>query len=579
MLFSLLFILSFSHKCIHDQLQIQTRMHSDLIGKKNTLDLSSGKETIRLTINTSQIFQQIDPHMCKTIGQVVTWTYGTFKCEYRHMMTEEKLSTLNMTFQKLTNHLQQLLKVDRLSSPFTVRTIGDITITPYKTSDDLHITAVVRPFEGTLTLASAFSADLNPYDKRPITGGIYINAACIPDTFTNDFYQTVFHETCHILAISSNLYSNWINPLTQAHYNPVETYTVPGYPKKTFYVITGPYSKQFAKDHFNITRDIVDFPVGIIIEDQGGTGTALSHPKELYYLTDVMQGFQVPPSRISNVTLSLLADSGWYEVNFSMAEPFPYGNGKTLDGKPLQDFISKPPRQVFPSNYMCDSSESNICTFDFMGGGKCPDKFSYDCSKSSSGPCSNIKWYDPNETNIISNLEIFDYQLFPIPYANMLCYDTSLNQKYAQLGMYFSNLSMCALSSLYPNVMPGKLIPGCFKMTCTESSELYIHVDKQVKKCDEKDEKLKFFGYAGYVVCPDPNRVCRMRRFLGMNNTDPGTSTYNLFDYEWVVIVVCCVFVIVVFFAASLYCCIQNRIRRRKLQQALNRMDGHLIQG
>ncbi|EAX94082.1 GP63-like [Trichomonas vaginalis G3] len=544
--------------------------HPDLVGQKEALEADSTRLPIRVSINYSQIEDKSDSYMCLKKGQTISWRMGTVTCSDTDLMTQTKLDVLKQAFSQLSQTLSSLLNVTRLTKPITISSFADITVDTYSILTDLHITAVVRPFGTDSTLASAFSWTLNPKDNRPIQGGIYINPTCIPSTLTHEFFMTILHETCHVLGISQNFYEKWKNPQTGLVYpsGPVQSYYLPGIPNKLFYVEIGPYAQEFAKQQFGVVTS-KQIPTGIILEDQGGSGTSMSHPKELYYLTDLMDGYQVPPSRLSNVTLSLLMDSGFYDVNFSMAEPLPYGNGISINGSLLTNFTTRPPQEVLPSHYFCEITDSSVCTFDFLAGAKCPTPYRLNCSQSNS-ICKIKEFIDPFGKEIVSNLDMFDYQMSAIPFANMQCMDHSLNANYAKLGMSFSNNSMCAMSSLYPGPLPGDKIPGCFRMDCDESKKLYIHVDKQNKQCKSKGQKIGFVGYSGSIICPDPEMVCNMRDFLGYERSDPGKSTYNIRDYSWLSIMIGCIVAVVCLISFTIYIFVRRRLRRRQIMHALS---------
>ncbi|KAF8821527.1 hypothetical protein IE077_000263 [Cardiosporidium cionae] len=83
--------------------------------------------------------------------------------------------------------------------------------------------------------------------------------------------------------------------------------------KPTTWVIT-PTARDFAKTFFkcNSTR-------GIAIENQGESGSVGSHIESLAQLEDTMTAALTGISALSNFTLTILRDSGWYGINFHRA--------------------------------------------------------------------------------------------------------------------------------------------------------------------------------------------------------------------------------------------------------------------
>jgi hypothetical protein len=120
------------------------------------------------------------------------------------------------------------------------------------------------------------------------------------------------------LGFSNNWYSHYVDD-GGLYYTtgPVESATTAG---NTVSVITLPRVKLFSQAHYNCSSVI-----GFELEDGGGGGTAGAHWELRTGYNEIMTGFANTELIISNLTLSLFRDMGWYQVNYTLAEPFTLG--------------------------------------------------------------------------------------------------------------------------------------------------------------------------------------------------------------------------------------------------------------
>ena len=76
------------------------------------------------------------------------------------------------------------------------------------------------------------------------------------------------------------------------------------------------------QEHFNC-QDISR----LLLEDQGSQGTTGSHLEKFIFGNELMCGSNHFSPRFSKMTLALMKDSGWYEVDFDKADLFEFGKG------------------------------------------------------------------------------------------------------------------------------------------------------------------------------------------------------------------------------------------------------------
>jgi hypothetical protein len=73
--------------------------------------------------------------------------------------------------------------------------------------------------------------------------------------------------------------------------------------------------KETAIKYFNCNN-----VVGVELENEGSAGSVGSHWERAVLHNEQMTASAFPDSSYSDFTLSLLHDSGWYQVNFNLSE-------------------------------------------------------------------------------------------------------------------------------------------------------------------------------------------------------------------------------------------------------------------
>lgn len=131
--------------------------------------------------------------------------------------------------------------------------------------------------------------------------------------------------------------------------------------------IQTPTINNWMKSHFNCG-------IGAPLEDQGSDGSAGAHFERSVFQDELMTASDLTTRlTLSTATLSLLASTGWYEVNFNMSEGFSFGKGQGCE------FISRLCKGNFPE--YCYSPNEISCTFDASAIATCIyDPFSNNCN-------------------------------------------------------------------------------------------------------------------------------------------------------------------------------------------------------
>lgn len=170
-----------------------------------------------------------------------------------------------------------------------------------------------------------------------------------------------------------------------------------------------------------------------------------------------MTASTIQDSRVSQFALALLEGSGWYKVNYSMAEPMTWGKGKGCDflNTPC---VSKTTNNTVFEEY-CSPLRAVGCSWTGRGAGSCG---SSSIKTNSALDPSVDYWYNKTIVNdgFSDNCPIFTI------YSNIDCEDSTL-QAAATLSSYefYGQGGKCFTGNLYK---PGASISTtgyCFKPT------------------------------------------------------------------------------------------------------------------
>ena len=169
------------------------------------------------------------------------------------------------------------------------------------------------------TLASAGPRYTDTENERPIIGVVNINAN-IKYSQSNSEYAlttTILHEFTHILGfLYSYFESTYKNIFKKTDENGVVRY-----------YINSPKVLEVAKKYFNCSSI-----EGVELEESGGEGTAASHWEARILLGEYMNGYTYREEEVvSEFTLALLEDSGYYKANYYTGGLMRYGKGKGCD--------------------------------------------------------------------------------------------------------------------------------------------------------------------------------------------------------------------------------------------------------
>ena len=239
------------------------------------------------------------------------------------------------SLNKAVETLQSLLKVrkHKYGYSFTDEQIKNIKITDWnktiigdkaignsKTLDiDLFIFGRFDNQMDSLTLASAGPRYLVSGTGQPLVGVVSINPkVSFSKMNSKEYFQSIIiHEFTHILGFLNDHFKNYFKNI----YNITDDYGLQRY------FINSTKVLEVARKYFNCPN-----LEGVELEESGCSGTAGSHWEARILLGEYMNGAIYPEEQvISEFTLALLEDSGYYKANYYTGGLMRYGKGKGCD--------------------------------------------------------------------------------------------------------------------------------------------------------------------------------------------------------------------------------------------------------
>ena len=166
-------------------------------------------------------------------------------------------------------------------------------------------------------IAAAKSCLIASTSYKPIAGNLYINKDYLSFNKRNsELYikYVLLHEITHILIFHPAL----LNFLKMIAIKEIKG--------EQLLLINSTKALEKAREHFGC-KDLK----GIPLENQGGEGSAGFHWESRYMLGDYMISTAYPDTVISDITLALFEDSGFYQVNYDYGNLFKFGKNKGCD--------------------------------------------------------------------------------------------------------------------------------------------------------------------------------------------------------------------------------------------------------
>jgi hypothetical protein len=344
-------------------------------------------------------------------------------------------------------------------------------------------------------IAAAKFCHLASGTMRPIIARTSINSNQLLEPRGNEIVHeknlvTMMHEMMHALGFTSSLFPYFLDENGKTRKGHIKTFNIAG---KTRTVIDVPVLTQKLRNYYGCSS-----LQGAIMENNGGSGTAVSHFERKYFGYEAMTSGSIIGKRFSEFSLGMLEASGWYDIDYSYAEPFSFGQGNGCD------FISASCSNAASRFDEYCTGSNRGCSATGRGGGSCNNDPNMD----------GCRFYYPFEYNDCENddaaddARLADLQVFGRG-AGSKCFTGTLNTRKSSNGLTsFCFKSNCVGSGSSTQV---EVQVGSHKITCTKAGSQNID------------------GYYGSVDCPDPLTFCNGpgKQFCPRNCMGRGTCVNN----------------------------------------------------
>ena len=309
--------------------------------------------------------------------------------------------------------------------------------------------------------------------QRPLIARTNINSALFSDASSDVLRHEkniylVMHEITHTLGFSNGLYKYFLDENGKKRTGHIKSGTLNG--KKSIVLDVQPLTAKL-REFFGCST-----LTGAYMENSGSSMTAGSHFERRQFVFEAMSSGLIYQQAFSQFTLALLEGSGWYTADYSMADPYWFGQGQGCT------FLTgKCGSTGFKFDEFCTGSQRG-CTVTGRGGGYCAsDVRSDDCKyyqADKNFDCENPK---AGENGRLANLQSFGRD------SGSKCFTGTL-----------SSYSSAPRSSY------------CFKYNCTGSGstvKLDVIIGSKKLTCTEAGS-MSVPGYKGYITCLDPLTFC-----------------------------------------------------------------------
>ena len=427
------------------------------------------------------------------------------KMDYTYLdfqnQSKELTERLKVLLDKTASYLSKLLSVQHSYFNYSEQHFKTFCKIPkfgedYRSWGDYYDLVVIPYFSDTIgnSVQAAATACVALSDTmQPKMGVIMINPNLdFSHTNTDRFLEMLFlHEMSHVLIYHQAFFTT-LNMMTEEIKN-----------DEYIYYISTPTVLEKAKLHFNCNS-----LTGIPLENYGGLGSAGSHWESRYLLGDYMIATDYPEIVISDISLAVFEDSGFYKVNYYTGGLFRFGKGEGCNFFNKNCIIDG---GTLFANEFCIKSQVPFCTAGHLSKGHCYiGQYGYTITQKyqyfSNG---NMGGYAPADYCPISFDNLYDKTNY---YFATNCKYGKTDLTHPDYGEKVGNNSVCVESSLVPtwSGMAEIYRSICYEIICDEDDKkISVIIGNNAVTCPIQGGLLQNPpGFRGKIVCPDYNSVC-----------------------------------------------------------------------
>ena len=338
-------------------------------------------------------------------------------------------------------------------------------------------------------------------DYRVVGGKLYIqeNIDFEIENIDLNFKYALFHEFTHILIFNPTL----LNFLEMTGTEEEE--------KVNYKIVNSEKVLEKAREHFNCEK-----LQGIRLEDLGGDGIAGFHWDPRYMLGDYMISLDYFDTVISDITLALFEDSGFYKVNYYTGGLFKFGKNKGCEFFEKNCNYTSNKSLLFEDTF-CFSPGEPLCSQSKINKGRCSI---YDHNRNIS---IKYRYFDNPQYGGLERMDFCPISEEP----NMMINNTFYFKYNCQFGNNdgfnsiekFGNNSFCFIGSLVESSSEKENNNSfCFEVECNnDKNEIIVHIGSQTVTCEDNGGIINVdnvSGYKGTITCPKYIDICDFK-----NNT------------------------------------------------------------
>ena len=315
-----------------------------------------------------------NPEITKLRYLQTTWQPIRIYLDYTHLDSQTTIDSakragIKQVVEQTKLMYESLLKVKRLTSKLFIQSCGSAQISATVKSPGVDADLILFPhFEPTYSgsiEAAATSCAQDQTTGRPLVGYIKygIDAFNVQKTNWIEYYTDLtFHEISHILVFNDILWESFIDSSgnTIAKTAVTGNQTINGISRL---LIISPKVTAAAQAHFGCST-----LKGVELENQGGEGTSGNHWEMRTMLGDYIIGESFEDVVLSEISLALFEDSGWYQTNKFTGGQFRHGKNQGCDFVLNKCVISD--KTNFPNDF-CTENTAYSCTSGRFTKGSC----------------------------------------------------------------------------------------------------------------------------------------------------------------------------------------------------------------